>query len=1051
LQRVIFKFLIFFSIFVILFSFLFSGEINNFIITAFDNFVEKFESQSIKISYESKKISIFRISVDNISISDEENFFKAEKVYFYPDIVSSLKNQKLIFNIIIQKGKIEADFTHSVNRSNFNLDTFGVSRISFSGTEIDIKFVEYGEIKRFQTENISGIINANTVAGNFVHFTNKIIDIKGTKIGKKIQGSIKIKNASVKRYEQFLKDFESLSYIEGLFNAELEYALFDSQIDYRGVIEFSDTKMVIESYGTHEISDFSGKVEVDGKIRKFINTKFMWKNYEIELSGVRRKKSYADLKISIPKLDNSYIFVNGEDGKWKYNGVLHWNDYLFEINENNIITLTNNSGFDGRFYVDLEKSGGDFRFSYKDKFNLWGNYFFDFEQFIFQTEKSFIRTGKKIFPFSVQNNNGFYLEIEKILNLDFDYKTGVISGETMFSNSVEKISGKADFIEESIFIETEQGYFKFDDKKVELKYFFSFPELTFEKIFAENVEGNLFYNEENYIIEASAEKINFSGYDFNNVKINADSLNNQYKMISDDFKLNLDSFPDYSSGEITNFSKNFDILGVNATIEFNKVKINKKNNNIYITPENSIIKYGDYKFHFNKGEIVIDENGKISCKNIEYVSDRDILILDLEYFDNKFVYEAVLKGDGEYSWKNLFTVKNKVLRVKGENSEYQGTILLDKAVPGFDIPYEINGKIDFDKNRFYFSNIEAKNKLHSIILSGEYNHSKEEFFIDAEAKNKMDFNFKNENIELSIVASGNIIFVKNNHHTGLGGKVNIENGRVYVKKLSENIPDFINRDLEVIFNDLNVNYGKNNFLVNGAFLNNSQNMEKKLNCRIKDGRIDILGNDFKIREGYINTLESRKHTSEGIIRFENNSRLESEYIATIGDIYFDKIYDKENNLNIWIDIMLEKTFGDYNVFGRLSGNSENRNIYFYSQPELPQSKIYDMMKNNSFFSFFEAKDFRDRMLSFIGMDKALFNRFSRELNVESIDIKDGGSGFQINVKKNLGQRATLNYERIIVEETESVGIEYNLGKNLFFTSENDEKESNLKLKWKLFF
>jgi len=487
-------------------------------------------------------------------------------------------------------------------------------------------------------------------------------------------------------------------------------------------------------------------------------------------------------------------------------------------------------------------------------------------------------------------------------------------------------------------------------------------------------------------------------------------------------------------------SGNIDLKGKNVEIGENKI-------------ENLSIKAG-----FSNGDFILDE-----------------LILPYKEFSS-------FKGSGKYEIKkNTFNIKkfdieNNIFSIYGntlinfddysiENIELiiKDLVKGKKLLSYLQKKNSISGSFDIDSE--YLKKLLSFDKIPSIRMNGNIINN----------KGKMDFKIKNNGSNIN----GTCHFMINREKKNwfLDANTQIEDSTIYMAN-SEKI-DFDNLDFSPINFKMKVKFGPKVWLKN-PFINVELGGKVEISgmnypgisiggeIKFSRGTINYFNNRFDLVTGKVfyqslsGNKKSNKDNNEKKIKVDSSGNFKADYVYK-GKSHEIVIKDTENIIegetNIYISILATKKINGVDVYLQISGPVSNMNILLYSNPELPQDKLKELVQGAALGSLVSDKELNDKDIMNalrINLSDQLMGKFGRDiarkLDFQELDVRSGelegkNNDFEIRLGKYLSDRFYVRYYKKIkqYEDQQQYEIKYRTNHYLFLEGLYDDYNRDYKL------
>ncbi|MGM0607882.1 MAG: translocation/assembly module TamB domain-containing protein [Candidatus Muiribacteriota bacterium] len=1041
------------AVLLVFFSFLYSGEIENFFISEFKQQISNLEKYDVNINYSSLSYNFFQIILKDVEVEYNNSFLlKGQKVTLKPDLRKLFTNFKFIPHISIYNGKSRVDLKKESELSFFN--EIEIGKIDYFNIDLTVNNIYlHNEYKNIKFPDSSGLINTGIFVNDFFSLSNSEINIETSKTGQLYSGNIKIKDGDVVEYETFLKEFENFKFIKGVFDAQIKYTVNQEGFKPDGTIFFKNVNMKHSEYDMVDITNYNGKIKLDDNIRFFIDNSVFVNGKKINFSGVKKRYQYIEITFIPEFLENGFLKINGKEGSYNYEGEGGWGDFSFRI-INNRISFNYSELINGGIYINSNLNNGNFFLDYKNDINIWGDLAFCSEEMQIKSNNSFLRYKDSQYLFNINyKNEVLNIESPELFLMNFDKNTSLINGEFFLNQKKQVFEGRYSAEKNLISLQNSSGFLKIpldEIKKTKFDYNLILDEIIFDKFKASNIDLSLKYNEE-FELNGEAGKISYNDFIFKNIKITSNNIFNKISFKNKHNNLNLFVKEDKWEGTLKNYSYTFSVGDKTSYLFINKGNIKYEGEKIKIIPEKAHLEFKENIFNYISGNIYICSQKGIYSDNMILKRGKDKVNISFSIKNKDFDYNIKITGNEPYNINDFLQIVNKNINIKGTNNNYNGIIELEEASVDLGEKHPFGGRLILNNNILNISEIKVLNNQDELMVSGYYDYIMDEFDLEVEVENDTELDIANNNFSFLGQINGILNVSKRNNNYILGGALNINGAKLNVKGFKD-LYDKINlKELALKYNKLEIDYKKNFLICEGEIKIKDKKSIDKFNNRVVSGEVDFLGNTFDIYEGRIQIDNSDFSPDNKKIKFNHNNKLNTEYRVNLKDYSFSNNKNTYLNNSLWLNVVLKKKIEDNTIFVRVSGNNENRNIMLYSEPELNENEIMELLKRNSVFSFFEASDNKERFLRFLGMEKNLLKRFTQEFNFDSVDLKGESSSINLNIIKKLSPDFTMNYEVGLSEEKESLGLRYRVGENIFIEHESAEKENNLKLKWNLNF
>ncbi|PLX18732.1 MAG: hypothetical protein C0601_03930 [Candidatus Muiribacterium halophilum] len=1055
MQKIIILTMIVLSLILLLFSFSISDEVEFFIRNQLKKNVKVLEDNGFDVKFKIKKAGALGIELNQIILSKKGLLdAKFDRLRISLDILRTISNLsyniKLTFSNGELKGVVPSEQGSDLN-SMKNLSIF------FYNVDIDIKDLIYkGTKNNLVLNSCSGEFFPYIKSGKFFRLLSDNLKFIVRRTGNLLKGEIQLKEQKVKKYENFLRDFPSMKYGKGLFDAKLSFEFLNNKESLQGEVVFYDVDINFDNMPL-TLKDFNGKILVEDDIRRFNKSSFLIKGKNYLMSGFRKSRHSMDLKLKDPDDDSNNFHIYGLDKSLKMDGNYKFGDYKINIVKDQDVKIQiNSTNLNAIIYLSLQRLSGNFRVNFKDMLSFWGDYKFDKETFSFSTDRSFIRFAEKIFPFKLNYTGRLFFDIENVLEISLNpsKKDAEIILDLPFYK--DDMHGEFDLNSRKISVSSENGYFSadfLDSLKIDADYRFKIDEIDAENIRVKAVEGEIILNSSEKLIKGIIKELALYDFSYKHLEYAFDLDRFCVNACSGEKTIEIKREQDEYYGEIKNLLYEGKIRKEKFSFNIKKALIGTTKKGFYLRPVLASFSFLERNMMYDTGEISFSK-GTLEVEGLSFKDGYDTLKLSMLKDDKGINYEVEYLGNKPLKINDLITFNNKVLRIKGKDNNITGSMLFDNAQIDKFKDMTADGKFIFNGNEIELKDCFIKYNDANVSVNGKaYDmFSRYELFLDVKKGSKISI----KKPEFSFEGNGDIkIDVKNDGAKivyGVSGS--LDQGTINIYKIPKDGNSLIPEFVDLTFSDLLLKYNGNTFKSKGKIDYSYNDNKNDVYIDVYEVKIDMLGNNFKVVEGVLSSVDIKDDTTEKKIRITGSSgSLDTEFKvndATKEKVKKDRSF-KDLSSYIWMDLLFSREIKDATIYVSIKGSALDRNTYFYSDPPMELDEIYEQLKATSIFSVLEANGNRSKLVNFLGAEKNLLKRFTKGFNFDSVDLKSDDDGVDLRIKKDLNERVSLNYNKGLIETEDSFGLEYKFNKNLFFESENKEKENRLKLKWKIEF
>ncbi|MCK9225003.1 MAG: translocation/assembly module TamB [Candidatus Muirbacterium halophilum] len=1048
MQKVFLRLVIILTIIILILVIIQNDSIKGYYRSIFLKKIEALNKDNFKIDYNELDISYIRIVLKKVNISDNGVLAYFDNITIRPEFFSLLFI-KPIFSINCYYGDINIDFNSMKSQENLSL----AGKIKFFKTDFLLKNIKYNgklldisEKEVFGKVEISSDIEFELKNSNF--YLNGIIDNDYFDI------ELEVKNADIKKYSEFLKDFSNIDFIKGVFDIDINIIKEKNNIVVKGQLNFNDISVKIQDI-PYEITNIKGEVKIDGDKRIFNDVNFEIAGFDFILKGERIRKTYTDFTIEQKTNNKNFLRIYGEDNNILIDANFKFGKVELNLKKENIYKLNLSYGdIKGILFLENNKNKGNFRIQLPFNTNFWGDYFLD-EKNNLNFDKCFFRLYENIHNVRiVKTEEMFKLIIPEIFELMYSINTKKI--DIILENNMldEKISGvfNDDFKFLSLRKKDSNDFINIDlrNNTIESKYKLYIKGFSKKNFNISDVFLNLNFLNNKFEFSGKCGKIEIIDFKRENVVFKGIYEKDKFIMDFENTIVTLKFDKDKIIGSFKDIDINIPYSKNNINIKSSKINFTNINDKYVFEPEDLNLNFNDYNLNMIDGKFIFMDE-KLFSENVIFKILDDTVEIQAEYFQKVLSYSGRILGNTSYEYMG-FKIKNKVARFTGVDNNISGYIILDKAHYK-DIPdWNISGKVEFNSKDLSFKDLEFINSNAVFYASGWFDYnSMKDFSIKVNSKKPHLMKFNTEKFNFESVVFGNLNIDANKGKYKIGGELDFENTILKILYLSDKKLPFEFENVKLNIKKAEIHYKSHKFIMSGNINMNTKDIDK-IDLRIDGGYIDILGNKFSIMRGNVSTTDIFSNIERKILNiYENRKKLETEYKvnATIDN---DKVYDFEGiKKNIWYDLTLKKDFSNLTVYSSVKGKGEDVSFVLYSEPEKTQDEIYNVLKENSIFGFLDSKDPKEKFLELLGIQKTFIKSFTKKFNFDSVDLKKDNDEYNIFLKKRFNENIFLNYEKALKNEDETYGIEYRFNERMKIESTNSQDESSLRLKWKINF